>query len=257
MNLNFINKLLPKYQLVKKIGFGGFSDIYLVKHKKNKYTLKIIYINKYKCLRIANNEVTILKYLGDKQDFLPKLHKFIFDDNIFLILYHYIDGIDLFTVVNSFNFTESKWMEIFKKICYALYYIHSHGIAHNDIKMENILLKDNSDIVVIDFGLATTFDKEVEKHFNIEYSYNYGSGTILPPEREKDSNENIDLRKSDVYNLGCLFYVCLYKQYPDLKKDVKYKNFYIDPIIRLSLNYNFNERPTLEYIIDYIKTYKS
>lgn len=65
-------------------------------------------------------------------------------------LFHYLDKRD-------FKITEDIARHIAHQIAVALYYLHSYGIAHRDLKLENILMADNSDfsqMKLVDFGLS-------------------------------------------------------------------------------------------------------
>ncbi len=70
-----------------------------------------------------------------------------------------LKGPDLFTYLESRNFeiTESKACGIIHCLAAALYYMHSYGITHRDIKLENIVFEDdseNSEVKILDFGLS-------------------------------------------------------------------------------------------------------
>lgn len=71
----------------------------------------------------------------------------------------YLAGGDLFTFLDKrdFKITEDRARSIASQIASALYYLHSYGIAHRDIKLENILMVDQTDdteLKLVDFGLS-------------------------------------------------------------------------------------------------------
>lgn len=70
-----------------------------------------------------------------------------------------MEGQDLFTYLDKrdFKITEDRARNITHMIASALYYLHSFGIAHRDIKLENILMVDknnDSELKLVDFGLS-------------------------------------------------------------------------------------------------------
>ena len=70
-----------------------------------------------------------------------------------------MEGGDLFTYLEKreFRITEDRARSIAHEIAAALYYIHSYGIAHRDIKLENIMMlndNDHSPLKLVDFGLS-------------------------------------------------------------------------------------------------------
>ena len=69
-----------------------------------------------------------------------------------------LKGGDLFTYLEKRNFelTEKRAKNLSHQIATALYYLHSFGVAHRDLKYENILMvsdDDESDLKIVDFGL--------------------------------------------------------------------------------------------------------
>jgi serine/threonine protein kinase len=77
---------------------------------------------------------------------------------IYIVL-EYMSGRDLFTYLErrEFKITEDKARNIAHQIASALYYLHSYGIVHRDIKLENILMVDQSnesELKLVDFGLS-------------------------------------------------------------------------------------------------------
>jgi serine/threonine protein kinase len=71
----------------------------------------------------------------------------------------YCSGGDLISLLerNNYNIPEEQAASIVHKLSTAIFYLHSYGIAHRDIKSENILITDNTDkydIRLVDFGLS-------------------------------------------------------------------------------------------------------
>jgi serine/threonine protein kinase len=68
------------------------------------------------------------------------------NDNFFIVL-EYLSGGDLFEYLNKreFKITEDRARTISHQIANALFYLHTYGIAHRDIKLENILMTKSSD----------------------------------------------------------------------------------------------------------------
>lgn len=77
---------------------------------------------------------------------------------IYIVLEHMAGG-DLFAYLErrDFKITEDKARSIAHQIASALYYLHSYGIVHRDLKLENILMVDmnnDSELKLVDFGLS-------------------------------------------------------------------------------------------------------
>ena len=71
----------------------------------------------------------------------------------------YCAGGDLFGYIEKRGFAlpEERAKTIIRKVCSAMYYLHSYGIVHRDLKPENIMMTDDTekaDIKLLDFGLS-------------------------------------------------------------------------------------------------------
>ena len=68
---------------------------------------------------------------------------------------------DLFEFLNmATKFSEKICKQIFFQLIQAVYYIHTKGVAHRDLKLENIFLDNNLKLKVADFGLMKIFSGE-------------------------------------------------------------------------------------------------
>lgn len=70
--------------------------------------------------------------------------------------------IDLFTLIreNILEEKHKKW--ILYQICKAMFYLHSAGLIHRDLKPSNILVNENCDAKLCDFGLVRSLDEQDE-----------------------------------------------------------------------------------------------
>lgn len=92
-------------------------------------------------------------------------------------------------------------VEIIYKCAKALHYAHTRGVIHRDIKPSNIMLNNESDVRIIDFGIALVADSEVSRIEGIA-----GSPSYMSPEQVQ--GEEIT-SVSDVYSLGAMMYEML------------------------------------------------
>jgi len=92
-------------------------------------------------------------------------------------------------------------VELVYKCAKALHYAHSRGVIHRDIKPSNIMLTQDSDVRIIDFGIALVSDSEISRIEGIA-----GSPSYMSPEQV----QSIDLsNRSDLYSLGAVMYELL------------------------------------------------
>jgi serine/threonine protein kinase len=92
------------------------------------------------------------------------------------------------------------------KCAKALHYAHSRGVVHRDIKPSNILLTQDGDVRIVDFGIALVSDSDVSRLEGVA-----GSPAYMSPEQVQ--GHELDAR-SDLYSLGAVMYEMLCGQRP-------------------------------------------
>jgi serine/threonine-protein kinase len=95
------------------------------------------------------------------------------------------------------------------KICDALDYMHKHGIVHRDLKPENVMVDEDDNIKLIDFGIALKEDARRLTFVNL--SATLGTPDYISPEQVKGQRGD---QRSDIYALGILLYEMLTGQVP-------------------------------------------
>jgi serine/threonine protein kinase len=97
-------------------------------------------------------------------------------------------------------------VQIIYKCAKALHYAHSRGVVHRDIKPSNILLTQDGDVRIVDFGIALVSDSEISRLEGVA-----GSPAYMSPEQVQ--GHPLDAR-SDLYSLGAVMYEMLCGQRP-------------------------------------------
>lgn len=195
------------YQIVEEIGSGGMGVVYLAYHLRlQKYVVMKKIKDVSADIAMLRNEVDILKELH--HPYLPQVYDFIMYENDLYTIIDYVDGHDLkFYIDNGYVFSEGQLIKWLKQLCEVLSYLHTHNpqVLHTDIKPANIIVKNNGDICLIDFGISLFGAEQIkgisadysspEQYYNVEYIRN----------GQREYCVALDERV-DIYSLGATFY---------------------------------------------------
>ena len=198
----------------KRIGKGGFSNIYKAYDKKNQRMVAIKEIcldtlNKYK--DSIKRETKIMKNLNHPN--IVRLYDTIIDDttdNIYLVLEYFSRG-DFSKFLKKRPLKEKYAKKYLKQLASGLKYLLENKIIHRDLKPQNILVTNLGDIKITDFGFARYFDNDMVIQTIC------GSPLYMAPEIMK--NKKYDL-KSDLWSVGIILYEMLVGQAPFRAKNI-------------------------------------
>ena len=216
-----------KYILLARIGRGSYGKVYLVEKindKSGKYALKMLREDKVSIIDKESffHEIEIFKILSkEKNKYVPFLYdngignvrkgeEIIYAKRPYFVIDYAVKG-DLFFYLDktSNGFKERHTKLIFKKILEGIQFCHKAHICHLDIKIQNILLNENFDPMITDFG----FSEEI-KGKEIELTDGRGTKPYACPEMWKKENE---IRKigfgADIFSLGVLLFKLFTNKY--------------------------------------------
>lgn len=205
MNQNKFSNL-SEFQIIKEIGRGGFSKVYLALHKKTKmqYALKKLNLKKISQTdyKMIINELKIHSKLTHPN--IVKFHDVIIEgSNLFIILEYCKDG-SLFNYIRSKKLSQKKIKNIFKQILTGVSHIHKNGIIIRDLKPENIV-KTGDTFKLCDFGWSVFMSNTDLR------SQKAGTLAYMSPESLLGNFQN---QSSDIWSLGILLYELHFKNEP-------------------------------------------
>jgi len=163
-----------------------------------------------------------------------KLHHALEDEQHMYFFMDYKAGGDMFSYLNKMGrLPEAKARNFFKQLLEGVEYLHNKGIAHRDLKLENILLDENqTNLSIIDFGLCDYLSEEL-------FTVYCGSPCYAAPELVKRIPYKGE--KSDIWSLGVLLYTFLCGSFPwyseniqELFEKIKSKPLEFPPTVSLS-----------------------
>ncbi len=202
---------LPKrvgpYQIVNKLGSGGMGVVYRAFHAESDrfVALKLIRSAEFSSLEQIERFRREAKACAQLQH--PNIVP-VFDvgteGKIDYFTMALVEGRDLLTELGDSSIESRKAAELISKIAMALEYAHSKGVIHRDIKPGNLLIDQNGEPMLMDFGLAKS-SHVVESQTRTGQML--GTASYMAPEQVNDA-KNVG-PSTDVYGLGATLYHCL------------------------------------------------
>ncbi|KAI9892750.1 MAG: hypothetical protein M1814_001170 [Vezdaea aestivalis] len=112
-------------------------------------------------------EISILQGLSHPN--IVRLHEMVETERHIGIILEYASGGELFDfILNNRYLKDSSARQLFAQLVSGVGYLHKKGIVHRDLKLENLLLDRNRNIIITDFGFANTFDPADELGEDVE-----------------------------------------------------------------------------------------
>ncbi|KAL5011937.1 hypothetical protein ScPMuIL_010488 [Solemya velum] len=212
-----MSETIDDYQVLNLLGKGGFACVYRAISSTTGREVAIKMIDK-KLMKAADmasrvrKEVEIHSRLNHPS--ILELYNYFEDDNYVYLVLELCDGELNSHLKNKCGvLTEREACFFMEQIVEGMLYLHSHGILHRDLSLANLLLKDNLQIKIADFGLATQLNATDDKRYTICGTPNY-----ISPEVASKSAHGLE---ADVWSLGCMLYTFLVGQPPFVTKAVK------------------------------------
>ena len=141
----------------------------------------------------------------------------IYDSGLYQGLYYYamelVEGVSLEEYVRQHDLSRRQIAETMSKVCSAASHAHQHAVIHRDIKLSNIIMTEDGQPHLVDFGLAVNIlDADVSKEVSLAGEVT-GTPAYMSPEQAAGRHDRIDAR-TDVYSIGVVFYRVLTERFP-------------------------------------------
>ena len=199
-------KVNSRYEIIKTIGEGGMANVYLAKDIILDRNVAI------KVLRgdLASDEKFVRRFQREALSASSLSHPNIVeiydvgeDDGDYYIVMEYVEGKNLKQLLKKRGkLTVAEVVDIMLQITSAMGVAHDSLIIHRDLKPQNILIKDDGEVKITDFGIAMALNATQLTQTNSAM----GSVHYFPPEQANGKGSTL---KSDVYSLGIMMYELL------------------------------------------------
>jgi serine/threonine-protein kinase PpkA len=196
---------LQGYRLIKKLGEGGMSRVFLAEHTATgeQQVLKLIQITEDDGGEMLQRFIS--EYALISQIHHPNVAKIFtqgFSSSHAYIAMEYFPGGDLRKMMKQGASPETA-IAVLMQVAGALGAIHEMGMVHRDMKPDNIMIRADGSLALADFGIATQRDTRLDKTAHGEV---FGTPAYISPEQATASKVD---HRTDLYALGVMFFELL------------------------------------------------
>ena len=199
-------KINDRYEIIRSIGEGGMANVYLGYDTILDRNVAI------KILRgdLSNDEKFVRRFQREALSASSLAHPNIVevydvgeDNGLYYIVMEYIEGKTLKQLLKKRGtLTLSEAIDIMLQLTDGMAHAHDSYIIHRDLKPQNVMIKDDGQIKITDFGIAMALNSTQLTQTNSVM----GSVHYLPPEQASGKGCTT---KSDIYSMGIIFYELL------------------------------------------------
>lgn len=194
------------YQVLQELGRGGMGVVFRVRHGQTGHeaALKLI-------LGSVAGELALARF-GREAEALAKIqHRNVIrvfelgraPQGPYLVL-ELLEGTPLEDLVRAGPLEPDRAVEILVQLCDAVSAVHGAGLLHRDLKPDNVIIRPDGTVVLLDFGVAQ--DESAEKL--TQTGQLVGTPNFMSPEQAGGERRAVDVR-SDVYGLGAILFTLL------------------------------------------------
>ncbi|XWS15848.1 hypothetical protein CRYUN_Cryun34aG0036900 [Craigia yunnanensis] len=218
--------LLGRYEVGKLLGHGTFAKVYYARNVKSGDSVAIKVIDKEKVLKGGlidhiKREIAILRRVRHPN--IVQLFEVMATKSKIYFVMEYVRGGELFNKVAKGRLKENVARKYFQQLISAVNFCHARGVYHRDLKPENLLLDDNGDLKVSDFGLSAVSDQ-----IRQDGLFHTFCGTPAYVAPEVFSRKGYDAAKVDIWSCGVILFVLMagYLPFNDHNITAMYKKIY-------------------------------
>lgn len=200
-----------KYKIIKEIGRGGMSQVYLVINQRvgKHWAMKTVNYKQCKnndlAIKSLTKELYMLKRLQHR--FLPNIIDIVEENHQLCIIMDYIEGQPLENLLRQQMATKhcglnpELVLDVARQLCQVFIYLHSQNppIIYGDLKPSNIIVRPDGQICLIDFGTAV-FKEQIEK-------IHMGTAGFAAPEQYNSDTGLVP--ETDIFAFGAVIYYLL------------------------------------------------
>lgn len=200
-----------RYRIIRSLGEGGMANVYLAHDTvlDRDVSVKLLRLDLRddpSTKRRFHREAMAATQLNDPH--IVGIYDVGEDHGLQYMVMQYVKGTDLKAYIKeNFPIPLPQVVDIMEQVLSAVATAHAHGIIHRDLKPQNILIDENKNVKITDFGIAVAVSQDSLTQTNTLM----GSVHYLSPEQARGS---IATKQSDIYSLGIILYELLTGKVP-------------------------------------------
>jgi serine/threonine protein kinase len=205
----------PQLDILHFVGQGGMGAVYKARQVRldRPVALKVLPPEVGKDPTFAERFLREARTLGRlSHPHIVTVHDFGESGGYYFFLMEYVEGVNLRDALRAGKFKPEQALKVVPQICDALQYAHDKGVVHRDIKPENVLLNEQGNVKIADFGLAKLLGREAAVPSLTGTRQVLGTPHYMAPE-QMERPQVVDHR-ADIFSLGVLFYEMLTGELP-------------------------------------------
>ena len=199
--------LRGKYELGRLLGHGTFAKVYHARNLQSGKSVAMKVVSKEKVIQVGmmeqiKREISVMKMVQHPN--IVELHEVLASKSKIYFAMELVRGGELFSKIAKGRLKEDLARVYFQQLISAIDFCHSRGVYHRDLKPENLLLDEEGNLKVTDFGLSA-----FTEHLKQDGLLHTTCGTPAYVAPEVIGKKGYDGAKADLWSCGVILYVLL------------------------------------------------
>lgn len=196
-----------KYELGRMLGHGTFAKVYHARNLQTGKSVAMKVVGKEKVIKVGmmeqvKREISVMNMV--KHPNIVELIEVMASKTKVYFSMEFVRGGELFTKIAKGRLREDAARNYFQQLISAVDFCHSRGVYHRDLKPENLLLDEEGNLKVTDFGLSAFSD-----HLRQDGLLHTTCGTPAYVAPEVIGKKGYDGAKADIWSCGVILFVLL------------------------------------------------